>query len=153
MKQTKVIFLVLTILILTITSYASKYEKVLSTSCEYSNFSVMYKSDDKAIIEVNSNQIYVLAKIKKTNQNTEEFMLLKPEDLGRGGIMLNWNDFSKTKSILTIKTNNHKKIAFWHGFFDNNQSIYVWKKDTDLILEGEQGPEENSYLLYDCAFE
>lgn len=150
MRQNKIIFLILTILMFATSSYASKYEYILKTSCDYSNFSIMYKSNDNAIIEVNSNQIYISTKVKKVNQNTEEFMLLKPVDLGRGGMMLNWNNFSKNKSILTIKLINNKKVAYWHGFFDNNISKYVWEKNTDLVLEGEKGPEENSYLLYQC---
>ena len=105
---------------------------------------------DGWVYEVNSNQIYILANIKKNKKDIEEFYLIKPLDLGRGGLNLNWDNFSLKKKIMSIEYKNNKINAIWNGFYDKNQKKYVWKYNSDLINDGKLNNDKKSYPLYLC---
>ncbi|MCU0394097.1 MAG: hypothetical protein MUE81_23560 [Thermoflexibacter sp.] len=105
-------------------------------SCE--NFSgSMYIFDlDSIEIEVNSNQIYILceSKIKKISAEGVHLglFLVKPTDLGSGGMQLNWGHFEKNTEIAEVIIHNRKSIELnWKGFYNQKNAKREWGTQTD----------------------
>ncbi|HHQ4518190.1 TPA: hypothetical protein ACSP2U_000197 [Aeromonas veronii] len=85
-----------------------------------------------ADIVVNSNQIVISTKVVR-NDNKMSFFLEGPADLGRGGMMLNWDDFSIDKSIADAEMNGNNINLSWKGFFEKSVFKYVWISESEFI--------------------
>lgn len=95
----------------------------------------------KADVIVNSNQIVVSTKLIRSNEKIV-FFLEEPTDLGRGGMMLNWDAFSNDKPIASAKVNGDKIEFSWNGFFDKSTSKYVWVSDSEFT-----SPKDKNYVV------
>ncbi|MEH8110911.1 hypothetical protein Q7I18_08210 [Aeromonas veronii] len=84
-----------------------------------------------ADIVVNSNQIVISTKVVR-NDNKMSFFLEGPADLGRGGMMLNWDDFSIDKSIADAEMNGNNINLSWKGFFEKSAFKYVWVSESEF---------------------
>ncbi|HHQ4776522.1 TPA: hypothetical protein ACSP0C_000219 [Aeromonas veronii] len=85
-----------------------------------------------ADVVVNSNQIVISTKVVR-NDNKMSFFLEGPADLGRGGMMLNWDDFSIDKSIADAEMNGNNINLSWKGFFEKSVFKYVWISESEFI--------------------
>lgn len=84
-----------------------------------------------ADIIVNSNQIVISTKVVRID-NKMSFFLEGPADLGRGGMMLNWDDFSSDKSIADAEMNGNNINLSWKGFFEKSAFKYVWVSESEF---------------------
>lgn len=100
---------------------------------------------NKADIIVNTNQIVISTKMVRSDDRLS-FFLEEPADLGRGGMMLNWDDFSHDKSIADAEVNGDKMEFSWKGFFENSTLKYVWISDSEFTSP----KNENHVTIYKC---
>ncbi len=91
--------------------------------------------ENKADLVVNLNQIVISAKIVK-NGNSISFYLDEPIELGRGGMMLDWDSFSKNEKIAVVTINGNKASLSWNGFFETNKSQYIWVSESEFYSQG-----------------
>ncbi len=141
------------------------YSSVINTlkgnwrmDCESSNASIKINDND-IFIALNSNQIYIKTTFKVKHKYSLDLYLSEPKDLGRGGINLNWNYFSKDSIIGRININPHNKITFnWLGFYDEQENKRVWIGDTDFQFDydhiNKNNPDfeesDNYFILQKC---
>ena len=97
-------------------------------------------NDEDVFIEVNSNQIYIDALIKKQNDSIYNLYLKSPNDLGAGGMRLNWDGFSKDSIIASFNYNQKSNsLKFdWYGFYDISIQKRIWKEDSDFQIMTEK---------------
>jgi hypothetical protein len=113
-----------------------------SPSCEQIG-GINIQDHNKIIIEVNSNQIYILSTGTISN-DTLIITLNSPEDLGRGGMMLEWDNFSKTIPIAKMKLISERKSTVeWLGFYNNKLKTSVWLNEPDFLTT-------ESDIFYKC---
>lgn len=91
-------------------------------------------NDKKADMIVNFNQIIVSTKVVRSDDKLF-FFLEEPTDLGRGGMMLNWDDFSSDKPIANAEINGNKIKLSWNGFFEKSKLKYVWVSDSEFTSQ------------------
>jgi len=82
-------------------------------------------------IMVNSNQISVLGNLVPSINDDSKLLIYleKYSDLGRGGMSLDWDNFSTQKpigSISIISTNPKTLKIEWIGFYNNSSGKYDW---------------------------
>ncbi|BES69273.1 hypothetical protein RE428_02910 [Marinobacter nanhaiticus D15-8W] len=95
---------------------------------------VDFIAHDKATMVVNSNQIVISSTIDRSDSRLT-FFYAEPEDLGRGGMMLPWSDFSREKKIAFAKqVDGNRMLLTWKGFFDTTERKYIWSQDSDYVL-------------------
>lgn len=73
---------------------------------------------------VNVNQIVISTTVVRYD-NKMSIFLEGPAGLGRGGMMLNWDDFSIDKSIADAEINGNNINLSWNGFFEKSELKYV----------------------------
>jgi len=103
-----------------------------SPDCEsIGGFNILEES--RIIIEVNSNQIYILSR-GVFHEKTSALFLSRPEDLGRGGMMLNWDLFSKREPIAQLRLLS-ERTAFveWLGFYSEASKTKEWVEEPDFV--------------------
>jgi hypothetical protein len=101
------------------------------------------QDQNKITIEVNSNQIYILS-TGTINNDTLIMTLNSPEDLGRGGMMLEWDNFSKETPIAKMELISERKSKVeWLGFYNNKLKTSVWLSEPDFL-------ETESDIFYKC---
>jgi hypothetical protein len=90
----------------------------------------------KITIEVNSNQIYIHS-TGTISDDTLTITLKSPEDLGRGGMMLEWDNFSNEKPIAKIKfISEDKSKVEWLGFYNERLKNRTWVSEPDFLTTG-----------------
>ncbi|MFB9057526.1 hypothetical protein ACFFU9_12320 [Mariniflexile ostreae] len=96
--------------------------------------------DKEVFIEVNSNQIYIDATLGKVNDSIYNIYLNKPNDLGAGGMRLDWGSFSKDSLIGKINYNIESDIMNfnWLGFYNTETHQRDWVENSDFQLQSEQ---------------
>lgn len=93
---------------------------------------VTISNEKNILIEVNHNQIYISA-LSRHEGSTLTIFLNEPEDLGRGGMMLDWPNFSKEKSIASLNLEPSDSATFtWSGFFNKEKQRYEWINEPDF---------------------
>jgi hypothetical protein len=93
-------------------------------SCDKDSYHLHVLVNHSGIMEVVSNQIYVKVNFLSVD-NSIDFIYLEPEDLGRGGMMYDWDVYSKEKPIANIKQANKNELIFkWNGFFNEKKKKY-----------------------------
>ncbi len=105
-----------------------------SPDCDALN-GIVIKQDLTSRLEVNSNQIHISARLIPSG---ERFALLlqEPLDLGRGGLQLDWNNYSKEVAIAELKPNQDGSLNFlWNGFYDSRKKAFTWIKEPDFVRE------------------
>jgi hypothetical protein len=89
----------------------------------------------KARLEVNANQIYIETVIKRDVDKFDLF-LKEPADLGRGGMQLNWSNFSKEHPVAEIYLVSSEQMKLtWLGFYDVKSQSYRWVQESSLRME------------------
>lgn len=95
---------------------------------------IRFSEDNGAAIELNSNQIYIKVHTLTINPSIVEIYLDSPGDLGRGGMVLNWDKFSRLKEIAEIKVVSKTRFKLkWIGFFNSENKKYELVVDPDFI--------------------
>jgi len=124
---------------------------VWKVSCEDGSGFMRYKDKNNIILEINSNQIYVLVKADYTVQKdtlSGMLYLIEPDDLGAGGMKLKWGNYSKKIPIAEIKMFNTKNIELrWLGFYNDNNKKREWVNNIDWLLSGNKN---NPICLQKC---
>ncbi len=148
-------FIVLTVLLYSFSnkSLEENLKGKWKITCDNSSGFVHIVDDENIIIEVNSNQIYIKARAKYRFYSTYitivEIFLVEPDDLGLGGMKLNWNDFSGAHKIAEIRVFQNQSVELqWFGFYDKEKKIYVWEKEMEFILDS---PQEYPICLKKCV--
>ncbi|USD39975.1 hypothetical protein J4N42_07755 [Vibrio sp. SCSIO 43135] len=111
-------------------------------------FSITFQANGTARVEVNSNQIYVIAKEVKA-ENYSEFFYQSVDTVGRAGAYLNWNGFSTKHPMFTLERVNERDfVIHWKGFWDRETVKYTWNEI------GSKGPDlySESSVLQNCAY-
>lgn len=105
------------------------------TICD--NFGFIKIDNEEVFIEVNSSQIYIDAILKKENDSVSSIFLKQPNDLGPGGMRLDWDGFVKDSAIAKIKYNTKKDFILidWLGFYNENTKKREWDKDSEFQLQ------------------
>ncbi|WP_047043427.1 hypothetical protein [Vibrio mexicanus] len=118
----------------------------LKASCDRDNaqninfFSIVFIGDGGARVEVNTNQIYVVAKEVKVSKESSDFFFDKTDSIGLAGANINWGDVSKQNPMFTLhKLNDRDYVIHWYGFFDEKKGEYLWsnagEKGADLYSQ------------------
>ena len=105
-------------------------------SCKNTGGQTIIKSLDSVKLEISSNQIWILTSLKEKKDSNAVFYiyLVKPLDLGRGGMNLDWDNFSKSVPIgRLLKINDSMIIKKWYGFYNRTNAKYEdqWAYDWD----------------------
>lgn len=94
------------------------------------------RSKGRIIMEVNSNQIYIYSR-GEFYENALTLFLGQPEDLGRGGMMLSWDEFSKIESIAKMElVSEDSTLVEWLGFYSEVSKSRVWVDEPDFVESG-----------------
>ena len=60
--------------------------------------------------------------------------LKDPADLGMGGMMLQWNTFSKETPVAVMKLTSREEAEFhWLGFYDEKTEVKTWVGEPDFL--------------------
>lgn len=95
---------------------------------------VTVNNENSAFIEVNSNQIYIRAKVKE-DQGFWSFILVDPEELGRGGMQLAWPDYSRSHVIARFSMRGNASGELnWFGFLNERTGDMEWTDEPDFLL-------------------
>jgi len=97
-----------------------KYYGIWKTSCE-NGFAYLTIKKDTSFFAVMSNQIYIKVSLKKDTKKTNSYniILIQPDDLGAGGILLDWSNFSRSIPIGYIFFLPSNMAEFkWLGFYN-----------------------------------
>lgn len=114
-------------------------------ACEMSTGSFIIGENNPITVEVNSNQIYILANVTKSTENKYIVYLKEPDDLGRGGMQRPWIDYSKDKPIAELIVSDNKMKVIWKGFYNTKSKAYEWIEETDWFSN-----EEHDGYFYKC---
>lgn len=87
-------------------------------------------------IEINSNQIYILANLSKVSDGKYQVYFKETEELGRGGMARPWSEYSTDKPIAEIVTNKDKIKLRWFGFYNMKSNEYEWTREADWLTSG-----------------
>lgn len=94
----------------------------------------------KATMEINSNQIVIRVSQRSSNDGTIELFFHETVDLGRGGMLLNWNDFAIDRKVADFHLINENTAKFrWFGFHDRKKRQYIWRTEPDYLQEWNPG--------------
>ena len=107
-----------------------------SPSCNDEEGITLTNDNSTVFFIVNHNQI-VISMQTKTTKESIDFFLVKPVDLGSGGMKLNWSDFSKKLKIATLKLHEQSANFEWYGFYDEIKKVHSWVNDPDIIINNE----------------
>lgn len=114
------------------TSSAQSHAIEWKTSCDDEAFSLPVDQQSHPLV-VNENQIVISVHTKSVAGNKIGIFLDKTLDLGTGGMMLNWDNFSKTAKIADMTFKGREAVFRWYGFFDNVQQKRVWVAQPDFV--------------------
>lgn len=109
-----------------------KYQGNWSVSCSKPT-DLKFKSDNKAILSVRQNQIYIEIKYKKNNNNALDLFYEQPFDLGLGGSAIDWDEISTSEKIGSFKLTDEKiGVLSWRGFLDKKTGKHILVEDSDF---------------------
>lgn len=114
------------------TSSAQSHAIEWKTRCDDEAFSLPVDQQSHPLV-VNENQIVISVHTKRIDANKIGIFLDKTLDLGTGGMMLNWDNFSKTAKIADMTFKGREAVFRWYGFFDNVQQKRVWVAQPDFV--------------------
>lgn len=89
------------------------------------------KDSNPIKIKINSNQVEIYANLLPLTDDNTKLMIFfdKPADLGRGGMALDWQNFSTKKPIgrIELLSTNPKTIKIdWFGLYSTATNNYDW---------------------------
>ena len=117
------------IILLFLFSCNKQFPKNKTYSCKYNNYGGITKIYSKDSIELGlaTNQVWIFVRAQK-EPNSKKFNLFFTEisDLGRGGMMIPWNNISKNKVIGSLFFISEDKILInFKGLYDSKKSKYI----------------------------
>lgn len=113
-----------------------------SIDCKTST-GITIKQDLSSEVEVNVNQIYIRTRLSRS-KNRFVMLLQRPLDLGRGGLLLDWQNYSKNIPIAELRPNEEGSFNFlWKGFYDIRKKAFTWIEEADFLRE-------NPAIFYHC---
>lgn len=104
--------------------------------CEMASGSFDIGKKNPIHIEVNSNQIYIAANVAKQDGGVYKVYLKEPEDLGSGGSLRPWSDYSTNKPIAELLHDGNKLAFRWFGFYNKVTHSYEWVNEPDWFSTG-----------------
>lgn len=104
-----------------------------STECGASDAFDLKISNSPSDLVVNDNQIVVQYVSKKASENKVDLYFIKPLDLGRGGMSINWNSVSGKNRIAELTFSGDSGVFKWSGFYDISNKKYYWINDPDFV--------------------
>lgn len=123
-------------------SIPDKFIGVWKGDCDMSAGKIEINKDNSISMEINSGQIYIVAKAKISDQSSDilELYLDNPGECGPGGAGMAWDDFSRIKPICTLdfSTTDSPKMD-WLGFFNEKTKKVEWKDGPDWVSEDFNG--------------
>ena len=93
---------------------------------------------NQAELNVNDNQILidVVGKTDPGSPDVYRIKLIKPQDLGTGGMRLDWDNFSKDSTIAELKFfKPDHAIYTWLGFYNKKTHKREWVGQSDADVE------------------
>ena len=118
-------------------SFAASAEEMWAVDCDSGVGSITIRERNADLV-VNSNQILISTKVVRDGEGMS-FYLEEPIDLGRGGMMLHWDDFSTKEKIAHGILRGQNMVFSWKGFFDRKISKYVWVSESDFSAKNSKG--------------
>lgn len=113
------------------TSASSRFIGRWSPNCEkFAGFNIHGIND--IVVEVNANQIYIISH-GTLHDNALDMYLDNPADLGRGGMMLSWDFYSRNKVIATMRLSSEESaVVEWFGFYNKSSRSREWVSEPDF---------------------
>ncbi|QAU24626.1 hypothetical protein EO087_12005 [Dyella sp. M7H15-1] len=131
----------------TLANGSNEFEGRWSPNCErFEGFKV--GNNLRANFVINSNQININIhlKISGVEDNLISIYFDSPSDLGRGGINLDWADFSKNIPIAIGEIDGKNSMRLnWSGFYNTKSFLYQWVNQPDFYEK------RNVILFHRCA--
>lgn len=121
------------LLILSLTAKAEIPNGTWSTECGSNDAFDLKISNSPSDLVVNDNQIVVQYASKKASENKVDLYFIKPIDLGRGGMYINWNNVSGEMRIAELTFSGDSGVLKWSGFYDIINKKYFWINDPDFF--------------------
>ena len=104
---------------------------------------ITIKQDLSSEIEVNVNQIYIRTRLSRSKDRFFMF-LQRPLDLGRGGLLLDWQKKKKNIPIAELRPDEEGSLNFsWKGFYDIRKKAFTWIEEADFFRD-------NPATFYHC---
>lgn len=94
----------------------SDLEGFWSNDCDYNGAAIKHKKSNSFVIELSSNQIYILAHgVENSEKSYYEVYFVEPINLGRGGLQIQWQDISKDHPLGRVS--NVKSTSYEFEFY------------------------------------
>jgi hypothetical protein len=84
---------------------------------------MVIEDDNQGVLEIASNQVYIRFAAERVDDLTYILKYIRPKDLGRGGLTLDWSSVSQQEPMATLRMDAPNKIKLtWIGFATSRQS-------------------------------
>lgn len=89
-------------------------------------------------IEITSNQIYILASLRQVATTNYQTVFIRPADLGRGGLSLDWKTVSTSQPVATLIIDDDERLHVkWTGFKNDVKEKLTEFPDPDFYKGAE----------------
>lgn len=122
----------LSIVFLSLTSYANSDFGLWGTTCDDEGFSIKIDSKPNPLV-VNDNQIVVNVHATEVSKDKFDIFYDNVADLGRGGMNFDWKNVSSDTPLAELNIVNQNGELRWKGFYDSKKSKYYWVNDPDFV--------------------
>lgn len=103
-----------------------------SVKCGVFGGSIEINSADDAKININNNNLYILAKL---NQGPNGKMELYYQSVVESeNNIIDWANISISKPIAVVSLQDSVLSISWNGFYDIKKKQYVWKNEPDFVV-------------------
>ncbi|WP_271461237.1 hypothetical protein [Pantoea leporis] len=126
-------FLATIFFIVSLTAKADLPNGIWSTECGASDAFDLKISNSLSGLVVNDNQIVVQYASVMASENKVDLYFIKPIDLGRGGMTINWSNVSGEMRIAELAFSGDSGVLNWSGFYDISDNKYVWINEPDFV--------------------
>lgn len=103
-----------------------------SVKCGGFGGSIEINSADDAKININNNNLYILARLNQSpNGKTELYYQSVIESENN---IIDWANISTSKPIAVVSLRDSVLNISWSGFYDIKKKQYVWKNEPDFVV-------------------
>lgn len=106
---------------------------IWSTECGASDAFDLKISSSPSDLVVNDNQIVVQYVSVMALENKVDLYFIKPIDLGRGGMSINWSNVSGKMKIAELTFYGDSGVLNWSGFYNISDKKYFWVDGPDFV--------------------
>lgn len=121
------------LMMLTLPVKAELSNGIWSTECGANDAFDLEISNSPSDLVVNDNQIVVQYASKRISENKVDLYFIKPIDLGRGGMSINWSNVSGEMTIAELEISGESGVLSWNGFYDIRDKKYFWTNAPDFV--------------------